>query len=235
MAAGWGIMAAGFATAEFGIGFVLIGYGADVMATGATQMVTGKDEKTFTHKGVKKIAKKMFKASDKKATQIANSVELGLDILSGGIAIKGLYKLATRKPSLAAPSTATATEETAIATEEAASGEAAAGSTENNTTGYRYITEGEKEAIKETEMLRGGNPGETYFTKDIYKSSSRAQDRLSLPTTPKLRVEFEILNNPKLSLNGSKVLPDFKMSGKGAEFMTTDPVRVRIINIQPLK
>lgn len=60
-------------------------------------------------------------------------------------------------------------------------------------------------------------------------------DDASTPTTPTLRVEFEILNNPKMSLNGSKVLPDFGMPGKGAEFMTTDPVKVRLINVQPLR
>lgn len=103
------------------------------------------------------------------------------------------------------------------------------------TTGFRYMTEGELKAIQQSGMLRGGNPGKTYFTKDLYKSGAHAQQRLSLPTTPTLRVEFEILNNPTMRLNGSKVLPDFGMPGKGAEFMTTDPVKVRLINWQPLR
>lgn len=97
------------------------------------------------------------------------------------------------------------------------------------------MTEGELKAIQQSGMLRGGNPGKTYFTKDLYKSGAHAQQRLSLPTTPTLRVEFEILNNPTMKLNGSKVLPDFSMPGKGAEFMTTDPVKVRLINWQPLR
>lgn len=96
------------------------------------------------------------------------------------------------------------------------------------------MTEGVK-AIQETGMLRGGNLGKTYFTKDLYKSGINAQQRLSLPTTPIMRVEFEILNNPTMKLNGSKVLLDFGMPGKDAEFMTTDPVRVRLTNWQPLK
>lgn len=100
---------------------------------------------------------------------------------------------------------------------------------------FRYMTEGELKAIQQSGMLRGGNPGKTYFTKDLYKSGAHAQQRLSLPTTPTLRVEFEILNNPTMKLNGSKVLPDFGMPGKGAEFMTTNPVRVKLINWQPLK
>lgn len=97
------------------------------------------------------------------------------------------------------------------------------------------MTKGELKAIQESGMLRGGNPGQTYFTKDLYKSGAHAQERLSLRTTPTLRVEFEILNNPVMKINGSKVSPDFGMPGKGAEFMTTDVVKVRLINWQPLR
>ncbi|AAN49043.1 hypothetical protein LIF_A1480 [Leptospira interrogans serovar Lai str. IPAV] len=101
--------------------------------------------------------------------------------------------------------------------------------------GYRYVTKGEVQAIKDTGMLRGGNPGKTYFTKDLYKSGSNAQERLSLDKKPTHRVEFEILNNPKLKLNGTKVDPLNGQPGKGSEFMTTDPVKVKLINVQPLK
>lgn len=103
------------------------------------------------------------------------------------------------------------------------------------TTGFRYMTDDELNVIQETGILRGGKPGKTYFTKDLYKSGIDAQQRLSLPTTPTMRVEFEILNNPTMQLNGSKIFPEFGMPGKGAEFMTTDPVRVRLINWQPLR
>jgi hypothetical protein len=106
---------------------------------------------------------------------------------------------------------------------------------EGGATGFRYMKEAELLAIQNSGMLRGGNPGKTYFTKDLYKSGAHAQLRLSLPTTPEFRVEFEILNSPTLLLNGLKVLPDFGMPGKGAEFMTTDPVIVRLINWQPLR
>ena len=102
-------------------------------------------------------------------------------------------------------------------------------------TGFRYMGEGELKAVQETAFLRGGNPGETYFTKDVYNSASLSQQRLALPTTPSLRVEFEILNNPSLQLNGSKVLPAFPMPGKGSEFMTMNRVKVRLINWQPLR
>jgi len=84
-------------------------------------------------------------------------------------------------------------------------------------------------------MLRGGRPGETYFTKDVYKSGAHAQERLSLPTTPTHRIEFEITNNPTMLQNGTKVEPVGLLPGKGSEFMTTDPVHVDLINVQPLK
>ena len=103
------------------------------------------------------------------------------------------------------------------------------------TTGYRYVTEAEIQAIKDTGMLRGGRPGETYFTKDVYKSGAHAQERLSLPTTPTHRIEFEITNNPTMLRNGTKVEPVGSLPGKGSEFMTTDPVSVDLINVQPLR
>jgi hypothetical protein len=100
---------------------------------------------------------------------------------------------------------------------------------------FRYMTEGELKAIQETGLLRGGREGETFWTKDLYKSAAKAQNRLALPNAPKLRVEFEILNDPTLLQNGTKVLPANGMIGGGAEFMTLDPVKVKLINWQPLK
>ena len=90
-------------------------------------------------------------------------------------------------------------------------------------------------AIKDTKLLRGGWEGETYYTKDLYKSARSAQRILSLPKEPTHRVEFKILNNPQLKLNGTKVQPDNGMPGKGSEFMTTDKVQIELINWQKLK
>ncbi|MDI7208868.1 RHS repeat-associated core domain-containing protein, partial [Leptospira santarosai] len=104
-----------------------------------------------------------------------------------------------------------------------------------NTSGYRYVTEGEVKAIKDTGMLRGGREGETYFTKDLYKSGAKAQERLSLENKPTHRIEFEVLNDPKFQDYGSKVKPRYNQPGQGSEFMTTDPVKVKLINVQPLK
>lgn len=99
---------------------------------------------------------------------------------------------------------------------------------------YRYMTQGEKNAIKETGMLRGGSAGETYFTKDVYKTAVDAQKRLALPSTPTFRVEFELKNAPSLLRNGTKVAPSYGMTGGGSEFMTMDPVHVEILNAQPI-
>jgi len=58
----------------------------------------------------------------------------------------------------------------------------------------RYISEGELRAIEETGMLRGGRPGKTFFTTDVYETSKEATSRLSLKIPPEYRVDFEILN-----------------------------------------
>jgi hypothetical protein len=99
---------------------------------------------------------------------------------------------------------------------------------------YRYMSEAEINAIEQTGYLRGGITGETYFTTDLYRTGTVAQKRLSLYQTPTQRVEFEILNNPKMKLKGTKVDPANGQIGKGKEFMTADPVKVKIINKQPL-
>jgi len=77
------------------------------------------------------------------------------------------------------------------------------------------MSQAELKAIQETGYLRGGWSGETYFTKDLYKSAAKAQSRLSLGNSPALRVEFEILNNPTLLRNGTKVTPLNRMIGGG--------------------
>jgi hypothetical protein len=110
-----------------------------------------------------------------------------------------------------------------------------AAKTTEGTTGYRYVTEAEIQAIKNSGMLRSGRPGETFFTKDVYKSGAHAQERLSLPTTPTHRIEFNVTNNPTMLRNGTKVDPVGSLPGKGSEFMSTDPVRVDLINVQPLR
>lgn len=100
---------------------------------------------------------------------------------------------------------------------------------------YRYMSEAEVNAINETGLLRGGISGETYFTTDFYRTGAKAKKRLSLYKTPTQRVEFVILNKPKMEIKGTKVTPANGQPGKGTEFMTNDPVKVKITNNQLLR
>jgi RHS repeat-associated protein len=114
---------------------------------------------------------------------------------------------------------------------------AAKGITSKGTRGFRYMSKEELEQVIKTGYLRGKRPGETYFTKDIYKTAQKSTSRLSLKHSPAYRVEFEIVNYPMLLNNGTKV-QSMKIpyrQGGGSEFMTTDPVQVKIINAQPIK
>lgn len=115
------------------------------------------------------------------------------------------------------------------------SGATRASGTTTGTVGYRYMAEGELKAVEGSKLLRGGRTGETYFTKDFYKSGEQAQQKLSLQDTPAIRMKFKIKNNPVLQLNGTKVAPKYGMPGGGTEFMTTDKVKVKIINWQKLE
>jgi hypothetical protein len=100
--------------------------------------------------------------------------------------------------------------------------------------GYRYMTEAELKAVQETGMLRGGRQGKTYFTKDLFKSGLKAQQRLSLPTIPTIRAEFQVQNEIRLLNNGTKVFPLPGLIGRGSEFMSADKVMVKLINWQKL-
>jgi hypothetical protein len=97
------------------------------------------------------------------------------------------------------------------------------------------MSAGEAKAVRNTSYLRGGNSGETFFTKDLYKSSLKADDRLSLPNPSTVRLEFRIENNPKMTINGNKVAPVNGKTGGGSEFMTKNKVKVSVINEQPIK
>jgi len=51
------------------------------------------------------------------------------------------------------------------------------------------MSQAELKAIQETSYLRGGLSGETYFTKDLFKSAAKAQSRLSLGSSPFRKVK----------------------------------------------
>ena len=102
---------------------------------------------------------------------------------------------------------------------------------------YRSMSKAEAAAIADTGILRGGRPGKAYFTDQRIRmgdGGKRAQARLSLPGgTPEVRMEFSVTNNPSMTLNGTRVSPHYEQPGGGREYMTTDPVEVEVINVQP--
>lgn len=86
------------------------------------------------------------------------------------------------------------------------------------------------EAVQQTGKLRGGREGET---DSRFRSADTAQDRLSLPNRPEVQMGFQIKNNPSMMRNGTRVDPAYGERGGGREYMTTNPVEVEIINVQP--
>lgn len=99
---------------------------------------------------------------------------------------------------------------------------------------YRAVSEGALNAIRETNLLRGGREGATYFTDSRFRSAATAQNRLSLPNTPEYMLEFRIANDP-LIRGGTRVRPDFGGAGGGREYWTLEPISVEVINFQRLR
>jgi hypothetical protein len=97
------------------------------------------------------------------------------------------------------------------------------------------MSKAEAEAVRQAGKLRGGREGETFFTDSRFRSADTAQDRLSLPNRPEVQMEFLIKNNSSMIRNGTRVDPAYGGRGGGREYMTTDPVEVEIINVQPYR
>lgn len=51
----------------------------------------------------------------------------------------------------------------------------------SDTTFYRYMGRDELLAVRESGMLRGGNPGPTYWSTELYTSAQQAKSSLALP------------------------------------------------------
>ena len=96
------------------------------------------------------------------------------------------------------------------------------------------MAEAELRAVQETGLLRGGRPGTTYFTTNKYRTRQSAVRFLSLPNTPDVRVDFKILNNPRI-FGPMRVDPDFGQPGGGIQYWSDDPVAVRILRIANLR
>ena len=102
---------------------------------------------------------------------------------------------------------------------------------------YRAMSAAELKAIQNTGYLRGGNPGDTYFTNNRYTSASAAQRSLSLEHRPEHMVEFRIINNPNIvgGPTGTTVTPKYGQPGGGIEFYSTNAVQVEITNMWVLR
>lgn len=98
---------------------------------------------------------------------------------------------------------------------------------------YRNMSKAEYEAVKATGLLRGGRPGETYFTDQRFRSAEQAKDRLSLEQKPEVQVQFRVTSDPKLVRGGTRVKAANGGRGGGREYMTGDAVKVEVINAQP--
>jgi len=98
----------------------------------------------------------------------------------------------------------------------------------------RYMSRSELEVVQETGLLRGGRPGDTYFTTNKFRTIRSAEDKLALPRPPEVRLDFEIINQPRI-YGPRKVAPAFGKPGGGVEYWSPDPVRVRIIRWRDLR
>jgi hypothetical protein len=99
----------------------------------------------------------------------------------------------------------------------------------------RYMSEAELKAVQETGLLRGGRPGETYFTTNKFRRAISAMRRLSLKHKPEVRVDFEITNSPTI-FGPRPVMPHYGQPGGGIEYWTVnDPVQVRILRVLHLE
>lgn len=99
---------------------------------------------------------------------------------------------------------------------------------------YRYMSEDELLVIQQNGMLRGGNPGPTYWSTDLYTSATQAKSRLALPRAPEVRVEFRIKNEPALKREADPVAASMVEPGGGTEYMTTERVHVEVIQVDNL-
>lgn len=96
---------------------------------------------------------------------------------------------------------------------------------------YRYMSRAEAEAVVSTGRLRGGRPGRTYWTTDLYTSPTEAKSSLALEYLPEARLAFRITNDPGLLLAGARVEPDEDEPGGGTEYLTEESVEVEVVSV----
>lgn len=100
---------------------------------------------------------------------------------------------------------------------------------------YRYMSEKEAGVVEEEGLLRGGLPGETYWTDERYGTAAEAKSRLALKALPEVRLAFTIKNDPALEREGTRVGALDDEPGGGMEWMTTEKVEVEVIGVDKLE
>jgi len=94
----------------------------------------------------------------------------------------------------------------------------------------RAMSQAELTATQKTGLLRGGRNGIHYVSNAINSNAKRAQQRLSLPQRPEVRVTLEVPSG-RFS-QASRILPYKGMPGGGMERKATGNVPVRVINVR---
>jgi RHS repeat-associated protein len=116
--------------------------------------------------------------------------------------------------------------------QKAASPESGSGNAETEAV-KRVMSRAELQATKDTGLVRGGRDGTHFATDAVSSDAKRAQERLSLPQRPDVKVTLEV---PKGAFSPpSKVKPDYGMPGGGMERTATGPVPARVIKVEPMK
>lgn len=106
---------------------------------------------------------------------------------------------------------------------------------------YRYMSWREVRVIEEEERttgsgkLRGGAPGETFWTTDFYEESRTVKSSLALGYLPEVRLAFRITNEPELELEGTPVRAARGEPGGGTEWMSEEIVEVEVISVDNLE
>ena len=97
------------------------------------------------------------------------------------------------------------------------------------------MSEEEARVVEREGLLRGGRPGQTYWTDELYETAAEAKSLLALNDPPEVRLAFTIKNEPALERDGTEVDAHQGERGGGTEWMTTDKVEVEVIGVDNLE
>jgi hypothetical protein len=100
----------------------------------------------------------------------------------------------------------------------------------------RVVSEAELTATQETGLLRGGRPGENFFTNSASLNAKRAQQRLGLDGPLRdYRVRFQIKNDVTVTGPGPAKPGQSGTPGGGLEFSTSERTEIEVTRIDPLR